>query len=139
MINVRHRFHGHNSLRLVYGRGQTVRGPFMNLKYLKRGEGRPYRAAVVVSRKVHKPAVVRNRIRRRLYEIIRQADSRLTHNFDMVFTVFSDQIAEMPATKLESSMEALLQKAAVKPADRPKTPVSHGIVSKRRVTEDQQS
>ncbi|HVV25570.1 MAG TPA: ribonuclease P protein component [Candidatus Saccharimonadales bacterium] len=141
MISVRHRFHGHNSLRVVYSRGQTVRAPFITLKYLERREGRPYRAAVVVSRKVHKSAVVRNRIRRRLYEIIRRADSRLTARRDLVFTVFSEQVAEMPAAQLTATVENLLQKAAAKPSGGPQTPVSragHAIVNKRRVTEDGQ-
>jgi ribonuclease P protein component len=129
MINVRHRFHGHNSLRRVYSGGQTARGSFVNLKYLGRGSGRPYRAAVVVSRKVHKSAVVRNRIRRRIYEIIRQADRQLTDSQDLIFTVFSEQAADMPAAKLTAAVEGLLQKAATKPPVGPQTPVEHDIVN----------
>lgn len=130
MISIKHRFHGHNSLRAVYSRGRTVRGSFITLKYLERAEGRPYRAAVVVSRKVHKSAVVRNRIRRRIYEIIRQADSRLTGGRDLVFTVFSDRLAEMPAPSLLAAVEQLLKKAA-----EPNDHASHAIVNKRRIKE----
>lgn len=130
MISVKHRFHGHNSLRAVYSRGRTVRGSFITLKYLERGEGRPYRAAVVVSRKVHKSAVVRNRIRRRIYEIIRQADGQLTGARDLVFTVFSDRVAEMPAASLSATLEQLLKKAA-----EPTDAASRAIVNKRRVKE----
>jgi ribonuclease P protein component len=138
MISVRHRFHGHNSLRLVYSRGQTARGQFISLKYLDRSPNRPYRAAVVVSRKVHKSAVVRNRIRRRIYEIIRQVDNDLTAGRDLVFTVFSDQLAAVPQDRLDTAVQELLRKAAAKPANLAQTPVSHGIVNKRRVKEDQQ-
>ena len=69
-----HRFHGYNSLRGVYGRGQTLRASLLNLKYQWREPNRPYRVAVVVSRKVSKSAVVRGRIRRRIYEIVRQQE-----------------------------------------------------------------
>jgi ribonuclease P protein component len=110
MISVRNRFHGYGSLNAVYRNGQTVRGPMMSLKFLDRSKKSGFRAAIVVSRKVHKSAVVRNRIRRRLYEIIRQADTNLTDHKDLVLTVFSEQIAEMPAEKLKKSTEDLLQK-----------------------------
>jgi ribonuclease P protein component len=130
MISVRHRFHGHNSLNPVYGHGQTVRGQFISLKYLNRPPGRPYRAAVVVSRKVHKSAVVRNRIRRRIYEIVRQADGDLTSGRDMIFTVFSDQLAVLSQDRLAAAIQELLKKAAAKPANLSQTPVSHGIVNK---------
>ncbi|HVI60614.1 MAG TPA: ribonuclease P protein component [Candidatus Saccharimonadales bacterium] len=112
MIGQRNRFHGYGSLRAVYQRGRTVRGPLMSLKYNDRGPGRAYRAAVVVSRKVHKSAVTRNRIRRRLYEIIRLADSRLTDHKDLVLTVFSDRAAELESDKLRAMVEDLLAQAA---------------------------
>ena len=67
MIARAHRFHGHNSLRYVYGRGKIIRGQFFSLKYALNSKRRRYRAAVVVSRKVHKSAVVRNRIRRETF------------------------------------------------------------------------
>lgn len=107
-----------------------MRGPFITLKYLERDEGRSYRAAVVVSRKVHKSAVVRNRIRRRIYEIVRQADSRLTTGRDLVFTVFSDRLADMPAADLSAAIGQLLQKTAEPTGGAPRA-----IVNKRRVKE----
>ncbi len=90
----------------------------MTLKYVDRPADKPYRAAVVVSRKVHKSAVTRNRIRRRLYEIIRLADPQLTGNRDLVLTVFSDRVAEMEAAELRALVEDLLNKAAGGPKHR---------------------
>jgi len=87
---------------------------------------------VVVSRKVHKSAVVRNRIRRRIYEIVRQSDARLTDHRDLVFTVFSERIAEMPAADLAPAVKRLLTKAAEAPDRGP-----HAIVNKRRVKEEE--
>jgi ribonuclease P protein component len=111
MIGRAHRFHGFGSLRPVYQRGQSLRGPLMNLRFIQRDPRRPYRVAVVVSRKVHKSAVVRNRIRRRIYESVRRTGIELPGGLDMVFTVFSDQVAELPPTKLQSTVETLLKKA----------------------------
>lgn len=111
MISVRHRFHGYGGLRPVYQRGQTVRSQIVNLKYLGRGSKSGWRAAVVVSKKVHKSAVVRNRIRRRMYEIIRRADDELVEGKDLVFTVFSERVADLPASKLEGAVIDLLKKS----------------------------
>lgn len=129
MINARHRFHGRGSLKRVYNDGRTVRGQNISLKYLPRGCQRPYRVAVVVSRKVHKSAVTRNRIRRRIYEIVRQSDNELLDGRDIVFTVFSDKVADVDADKLAANVQALLQKAGQRGGESSQTPVSHAIVN----------
>lgn len=88
-----------------------MRGQHMSLKYLIRERKGGYRIAVVVSKKVHKSAVTRNRIRRRIYEIVRQAEPARTEQKDMVLTVFSDHVASMPAASLQKAVESLLKKA----------------------------
>jgi ribonuclease P protein component len=109
MITAAHRFHGYGSLRGVYQRGRNVRGPLMSLKFGPRGPGRPYRVAVVVSRKVSKSAVVRNRIRRRIYEIVRHSDTDIVPGTDLVFTVFDEQVAGLEAPKLRALVGELLR------------------------------
>lgn len=128
MIGRLHRFHGHNALRRVYTHGRSVRGAMLSLKFMP-AKGQNYRAAVVVSRKVHKSAVVRNRIRRRLYEIVREYAQEFSSPHDLVFTVFSDQAAELPASELSHRVRKLLQSAGVLDDKSPQahTP-SHGIV-----------
>lgn len=111
MIAVRHRFHGYGSLRSVYQRGQTSRAPMLNLKSARRGSRRPYRVAVVVSRKVSKSAVVRNRIRRRIYELVRRSAIEIKPGSDLVFTVFDERLAETPTPKLQASVDELLSKS----------------------------
>lgn len=112
MINVTHRFHGYNSLQGVYRRGRNIRGPLVGLKFAQRGPNRPYRVAVVVSRKVSKSAVVRNRIRRRIYELVRRGEATINPGTDLVFTVFDEKLAELEATKLQTIVDGLLKKAA---------------------------
>lgn len=109
MISRLHRFHGHNALKSVYQRGATARGPVMSLKYAHR-PNKPYRTAVVVSKKVHKSAVVRNRIRRRVYEVCRKQKMIDLDGTDLVFTVFSDQLATIEHEKVEKYILDLLKK-----------------------------
>jgi ribonuclease P protein component len=112
MLGSFHRFHGHNTLTAVYRRGETVRGPQLSLKYSHRGSDKPYRVAVVVSRKVSKSAVVRNRIRRRIYEIVREFDSLIPSGTDLLFTAFNDDIADIDHARLKQSISQLLKKAS---------------------------
>ena len=112
MISSRHRFHSRASVQRVYRLGKVVRGTGITLKYTIRSDAQPYRAAVVVSKKVHKSAVVRNRIRRRIYEIIRrriQPDAP----YDTVFTVYIVETASQPAADLEKIVTRLLTQATV--------------------------
>ncbi|MGH7193775.1 MAG: ribonuclease P protein component, partial [Candidatus Saccharimonadales bacterium] len=73
MLGRTHRFHGRKSLNGVYRHGRTARTAAMSLRYSRRASDRPYRVAVVVSRKVSKSAVTRNRIRRRIYAAVRNS------------------------------------------------------------------
>jgi ribonuclease P protein component len=113
MISRAHRFHGHGSLRYVYTRGQVVRGQFAVLKYIRNPKRRSWRAAVVVSRKVHKSAVTRNRIRRRLYEIVRLSMPDDAPAYDLVFIVHAESVATMPADELRQAIATQLKKAGI--------------------------
>ncbi len=113
MISKRHRFHGHNSLNYVYRNGKTVRGPLASVKYVKNPRREHYRLAVVVSKKVHKSAVVRNRIRRRLYEVFRQQEARIKEPYDIVVTVFHENIATIPPEELNKLVYTQLKQANI--------------------------
>jgi ribonuclease P protein component len=108
------RFHGHNSVRNVYRRGSVVRNSLGSLHTYADERTRQPRVAVVVSRKVSKSAVVRNRIRRRVYEIIRTGMPDLKHPAQMVFTVYQVDAATMPAEDLRSQVLDLLHQSALR-------------------------
>jgi ribonuclease P protein component len=122
MIGRQHRFHGHTSLRYVYKHGQTMRGPLFSTKFAVNDRRKDFRVAVVVSKKVSKRAIVRNRIRRRFYELIRIRKSQIMKPYDIVITVYNEQLANMPAQELERLLVEQLVSASVfaKP---------HGIVN----------
>lgn len=113
MISIKHRFHGSGSIRKVFARGKAARGQMMALKFTERANGAPYRLAVVVSTKVSKSAVVRNRIRRRVYEVFRAHSGELNGSYDMVITIFDDKTATMPFSRLETSIAKLLTQAGI--------------------------
>ena len=113
MISSEYRFHGRTALKFVYQNGQVVRGPFFSIKYALNPRQKSYRAAVVVSRKVNKSAVVRNRLRRRLYEALRQNEQRISQPFDIVITVFSENLDELEPAKLERQLKDQLKSAKI--------------------------
>lgn len=113
MISRAHRFHGHGSLRYVYQNGQTVRGPLTALKFTLNPRRTTYRLAVVVSRKINKSAIVRNRIRRRLYEAVRLREEDIKQPYDMVITVFHNQLNNLSSDELNRLVSAQLHQAEI--------------------------
>lgn len=113
MIPKINRFHGHNSLSTVYRKGQTVSLNQVSIKFLPIKPDKPYRVSVVISRKVDKSAVVRNRIRRRVYELTRLKKPNINQNVDMVISVHSNDLATMKAVELDELIDQLLKKAGL--------------------------
>lgn len=110
MIGQKNRFHGHNSLSYVYSKGRTLRGPGFAIKYADNPRRKNYRCAVVVSKKVSKSAVTRNRIRRRFYELVRDVEGQLIGNPDIVVTVYAENIATIDFEELKKSfLQVMLQ------------------------------
>lgn len=112
MISKLHRFHGHGSLQYLHAHASVVRGSGITLKYLPNDRRSEFRAAVVVSKKVHKSAVVRNRIRRRVYEQLRLHVPPATA-YDLAVMVYDEGVATMPAEALEARVVGLLRKAKI--------------------------
>ena len=71
------------------------------------------RVAVVVSKKVSKYAVDRNRIRRRVYEVLRKNFELVPGGRDYIFVVYSKDVAVMPFSELEKLMGELVEESKV--------------------------
>jgi ribonuclease P protein component len=71
------------------------------------------RVAVVVSKKVEKTAVKRNRIRRRVYEALRVNFDMVPKKHDYVFVVYSKDIGKMEFGELEELLGELVVEAKV--------------------------
>lgn len=110
MLKSLYRFHRRNAVQRVHRKGRQVRGTQLSLKHLE-NRSTSSRLAVVVSKKVDKRAVVRNRIRRRVYELVRKNWSQLEPGHDIVISVFDASLAKLPASVIEADIVALLKKA----------------------------
>ena len=124
MINRLYRFHGHGSLRYLQKNGETVRGQYFSLRYSKNPKRTKYRLAVIVSRKVSKSAVVRNRIRRRLYESVRILYGNFTEVYDMTLIAYDENLATLSPERLQKEVTKALQKATIVSS----SSATHGIV-----------
>jgi ribonuclease P protein component len=107
MIKKKLRFHGHGSLNYLFKNGRGSRGRLMGIKFIRNPRRDHPRIAVIVSKKIYKAAVKRNRIRRRIFEIIRtHFDSN--RGFDFTITVFSPEVLRLPSAELEREVLKLL-------------------------------
>lgn len=68
---------------------------------------------MVVSKKVEKTAVGRNRIRRRIYETLRKNFQYVPEKTDYVFVVFSKDVLTMPQSALEKLLGGLVEESKV--------------------------
>lgn len=111
MLSNKNRFHGRGGIRYVYSHGEVVRTRLLTCKYLTNPHRKEPRIAVVVSKKVLKSAVGRNRIRRRIYEYMRERIGDLPKGTDLVLIVGSSEIRTMSAAELAELMEQILAQA----------------------------
>lgn len=110
MLSRKHRFHGRRSLQAIYRHGKITRGELFSVKVLENPRREKYRCAIVVSKKVSKSAVVRNKIRRRIYEQIRQQVNPNTPR-DIMIVVYDEKLATMPAADLDKELSGQLKAA----------------------------
>ena len=113
MISTLYRFHGHNSLRYVYSNGKAQRSQLFTVKYVPNTHRKNPRFSIVVSKKVIKSAVGRNRIRRRLYEYVRVNLPRLTGVYDVVIICTSAELRTLPYAQISEQLDQLFIKASL--------------------------
>ena len=85
---------------------------------VRQTEDKP-RFAVVISKKTAKSAVTRNRIRRRVFELLRTHLDQFPAGFDGVLTIYDEQVANMPASVLKQDFEKMLVKTQAKSGSKP--------------------
>lgn len=107
MITQIHRFNHRLAVRAVYVGAKTARAQMLSLKYSIK-PNQPWRAAVVVSKKVSKSAVVRNRIRRRVYEWLRLNESKIPAGTQMIISVYDKSLAKIEHDDLSARLNTLI-------------------------------
>lgn len=128
MISRNNRFHGRASIQRLYQNSKMVRSASLSLRYAPNPRRRGYRLAVVVSRKVSKSAVVRNRIRRRIYEYVRISSSLFAEPVDLLIAVYDAGMADMSVEALQQELAKVLEKAKVVESGTP----AHAIVEPKK-------
>ena len=111
MLSHKYRFHGHGSLRYLYRNGDTTRNRTLLVKYCENKHRPQSRVAIVVGKKVSKSAVKRNRIRRRIFEVVRSEWLSIKTHQDISITVFTPEFLTMTAAEVEASVIGVLKQA----------------------------
>lgn len=111
MLSARYRFHGHGSLRYLFKNGQAIRSRHMTVKYIRNPRRNRCRVAVIISKKVHKSAVGRNRMRRRVYEIVRLALPAIRPAHDIAIIVTSAEVLHLEHAQLEAQVTDIFRQA----------------------------
>ncbi len=113
MLSFPFRFHGHSSLRYVYKNGQAIRSHLITIKYSANPHRNKSRFSVVISKKVLKSAVGRNRIRRRIYEVIRQENYHVAGIYDVAVIVVSSEVLSISSEELTTLIHELFDQAGL--------------------------
>lgn len=115
MIAQKYRFHGHGSVRYVLKNGVGKRNHSMSIKIVDNSRRTYSRVSIIVSKKVLHDAVQRNRVRRRLYELVRTrllpllTDSKQSGAKDIVITVYEGGIINEAPGRLVRDFENLIE------------------------------
>jgi ribonuclease P protein component len=112
MISKKYRFHSRGGVRYTYQNGKTIRGSKVSLVFADNSRNKQ-RYAVVVSKKILKSAVGRNRIRRRIYEAIRLELSKIQKPIDCIFIINSKEILDLDFKEIQKILRDLLKEASI--------------------------
>jgi ribonuclease P protein component len=112
MLKKEYRFHSRGGVKYVYQHGKTIRRSKMSLVFCDNTRGFT-RVAVVVSKKVAKTAVARNKIRRRVYEALRVNFEFIPEKRDYIFVIYTADVMTMPYNDLVKLLGELVAESKV--------------------------
>lgn len=111
MLSHQYRFHGHGGLRYLYRTGKTARSRNFLVRFTPNTTRLHSRYTVIVSKKTAKSSARRNRMRRRVYEIIRGEWEQLRHPYDVSITIYSAEVQFMDHEKLTQELRQVFSSA----------------------------
>lgn len=109
MLAARYRFHGHGSLKFLHKNATASRSRYFTIKAIVNPHRRYSRFAVIVSKKVHKSAVGRNRIRRRVYEVLRSMQPHIPGTTDIAVIVSSGEVLDVSHEDMVDTLQSQLK------------------------------
>lgn len=101
----------------MYSHAKVIRTKEFQLRYKPKHNKDNYKTAVVVSKKVAKLAVVRNRIRRRIFEWIR-LNTPEDYSYDIMITIFDEGLSTAPSQQVNELLEKAFSKVNSAPTPR---------------------
>ena len=107
MIPFTNRFHGHSSLNYVYRNGKANHSHWFIIKTVKNKHRKDSRLAIIVSKKILKGAVKRNRVRRQVYEYMRTKLKNLDDVYDIAIIVTSGELFTAPHDDIYKHLDQL--------------------------------
>lgn len=110
MLSKKYRFHGYGSLKYVNKNGDKTRDKYFVIKTTTNPKRNHNRVAIVISKKIHKSAVARNRVRRRVYEMVRHELDGVATPHDIVVIVVSPEVRFAPSQELSDSIKRLFDR-----------------------------
>lgn len=113
MLAQQYRFHGYGSLKFLYHKGKVFRSRSISLRVAHNERRTDSRVAVIVTKKVFKSAPKRNRIRRRVYEIVRANWGHIRSAHDILISVYDPASTVMPYGDLENNVIDMLKQARI--------------------------
>jgi ribonuclease P protein component len=114
MIPFNNRFHGHSSLNFVYRNGKATHSRWFIIKTIENPKRKKSRAAVIVSKKILKSAVKRNRVRRQIYEYISTLFPQLGKVYDIAIIVSSGELFMAPQAEIFAQLDELFGQTGIK-------------------------
>lgn len=109
MFKRQHRLRKEREIVRVYQKGRGAVSDDLGIKALRNPQGQT-RTAIVVSKKVDKRAVVRNRNRRRIAGILRSQGETYLSGYDIVVTVRRD-LSALSQSELSARLTTLLTRS----------------------------
>jgi len=110
MIASVYRLRGDNSFKEVLDKGSLVQAESFGIAFVKREDTDVPRFGFVVSTKVSKEAVQRNRIKRALSEAVRFMTADIKKGYDVVFLA-KQKAAQTPTDRLMNEVREAIKKA----------------------------
>jgi|SRR5687768_14466787 len=111
MLSKPYRLTAEKDFARIFAKGRAFQGRGLTVKAVRNGlEGT--RVGFVVSTKVSKRAVLRNKIKRRMREIVRKREVKLLAGVDIVFLAKVEALT-MPFADVERSIDDVLGRAGL--------------------------
>ena len=114
MISSNNRFHGHSSLNFVYKNGQVARSRWLTIKAVVNPKRKNSRIAVIISKKILKGAVKRNRVRRQIYEYAANLLPNLKNVYDIAIIVTSGELFTETQPEIFSQLDQVIDQLSLK-------------------------